>query len=584
MKHGKLLSILSAALLGFTAAAFPPASLDPVEIVAEAATIKTKTTDDGNWKYSYESGKKDATIVEYLGTGKTPSIPSKIGDKTVKIIGEYAFAPQVNGEVVPKSITVVTIPSTVKEIGSYAFFRTNLKEIVIPSSVQTIGQGVFSECSKLKTLDIKGKALKTVAYGAFQKAGLTSVVLPSSVKTIRTCAFYECKSLKTVDIQGAAEIYQKAFAECTALTNVNLNENCITKYSNPFTSVSFKVGAFHNCKALTKINNTKPYGIDSNGEPYIKTTNHIPKLIQNVFMRSEKVKFINDYCTALCDYIVKTETTYGAVDDWMSEAVKARQLYDWLVGHCRYEDQKSGETNSDPENHTSSSVFLSYGLKIRGTGVGESVCEGYAKAYSMLLKAAGIESYVVNANSGSSAHAWNIVKISGRYYQCDPCWDSCDYWNRMDEDRDDLTFAPYGTLYLYFLKSDNQMRTLHHHNYEDIFIDQNGIDFHPYLDYSDTITKAKAALTKCNYSYNDTNSDGILDYDFDFNGTSNDSHDQWVLRQIAKGDMNLDGVVTGYDLDWCNQFAKEHGTHSFWLFYCTYLKSVQATWERIMGV
>ena len=49
MKHRRIISLLSAALLGFSAAAFPPDALKPVEIVAEAATT-TKT--EGDWSYS----------------------------------------------------------------------------------------------------------------------------------------------------------------------------------------------------------------------------------------------------------------------------------------------------------------------------------------------------------------------------------------------------------------------------------------------------------------------------------------------------------------------------------------------------
>lgn len=47
-----------------------------------------------------------------------------------------------------------------------------------------------------------------------------------------------------------------------------------------------------------------------------------------------------------------------------------------------------------------------------------TICEGYAKGYNLLLKAAGIESFYVHSNS----HAWNIVKLGNQYFHVDTTW------------------------------------------------------------------------------------------------------------------------------------------------------------------
>ena len=45
----------------------------------------------------------------------------------------------------------------------------------------------------------------------------------------------------------------------------------------------------------------------------------------------------------------------------------------------------------------------------------EAVCEGYAKAYKLLLNAMGIEcDVVINAE-----HAWNVVQLEGKWYLVD---------------------------------------------------------------------------------------------------------------------------------------------------------------------
>lgn len=56
---------------------------------------------------------------------------------------------------------------------------------------------------------------------------------------------------------------------------------------------------------------------------------------------------------------------------------------------------------------------------------GEAVCEGYAEAYQYLLQLAGLQSFVVTGESASTsvAHAWNIVRVNGKYYHVDLTWD-----------------------------------------------------------------------------------------------------------------------------------------------------------------
>lgn len=50
------------------------------------------------------------------------------------------------------------------------------------------------------------------------------------------------------------------------------------------------------------------------------------------------------------------------------------------------------------------------------------VCEGYAKAFQLLLNAAGIENVYVVGKAGGTGHAWNQVKIEGEWYNVDLTW------------------------------------------------------------------------------------------------------------------------------------------------------------------
>ncbi|MBP3429003.1 MAG: Ig-like domain-containing protein [Clostridia bacterium] len=96
----------------------------------------------------------------------------------------------------------------------------------------------------------------------------------------------------------------------------------------------------------------------------------------------------------------------------MSDYQRARVLHDWLIHNANYDYTYS--------NYDAGGVLL------RGTGV----CDSYARAYQMLLAAAGVESMIVSGTAGSNAdladwgaHAWNLVRLGGKWYHVDCTWD-----------------------------------------------------------------------------------------------------------------------------------------------------------------
>lgn len=78
-----------------------------------------------------------------------------------------------------------------------------------------------------------------------------------------------------------------------------------------------------------------------------------------------------------------------------------------------------------------------------------AVCEGYAKAFQLLLNAAGIENVYVVGKASGQGHAWNQVKIEEEWYNVDLTWnDSRDqknyrYFNLADDifDRNHVPFS-----------------------------------------------------------------------------------------------------------------------------------------------
>lgn len=162
---------------------------------------------------------------------------------SVESIGAYAFAGVLLDHVGcfsnPNRMVSLDLGS-VKTIGDYAFFLcTELKEIVIPDTVESIGAGAFSsDCTgvadglgNFTNLEkvVIGNSVKTIGERAFYRnMKLTEVVIPDSVESIGKEAFgtiiwYEIgmSSLTKVTIgKNVKSIGENVFSDCTALTTI----------------------------------------------------------------------------------------------------------------------------------------------------------------------------------------------------------------------------------------------------------------------------------------------------------------------------------------------------------------------------
>ncbi len=144
-------------------------------------------------------------------------------------IGAYAFFNC-------KGLTSVTIPSSVSEIGLYAFSGcSNLTKVVV-KDIATWCKMCFGydtnplyyakhlysdENTEIKDLVIPDDVTSIGRYAFNNCEGLTSVTIPSSVENIGEEAFAGCKSLQSVAIgSGVTSIGSLAFKDCTGLTTI----------------------------------------------------------------------------------------------------------------------------------------------------------------------------------------------------------------------------------------------------------------------------------------------------------------------------------------------------------------------------
>ncbi|MBQ4530759.1 MAG: hypothetical protein IJA36_09160 [Lachnospiraceae bacterium] len=89
-------------------------------------------------------------------------------------------------------------------------------------------------------------------------------------------------------------------------------------------------------------------------------------------------------------------------------------LHDMIIEAVEYAYVEGTATPSDAAYaHSIVGVFDKMGV----------VCEGYSKAFQMLLSYAGIESIYAIGYGNGGGHAWNLVCLEGEWYNIDLTWD-----------------------------------------------------------------------------------------------------------------------------------------------------------------
>lgn len=165
-------------------------------------------------------------------------------------------------------ITSVTIPS-VQNIGNSAFAGcSNLGSVSIGNSVESIGDRAFLDCSSLTSIEIPNSVISVGWYAFWGCCNLSSVTIGNSVKSIGGGAFSECKNLSSVTIGNSVEsIGDGAFSYCY---------NSLTSIVIPNSVVSIGSYAFQDCYQLGSV--IIPNSVKSIGEyafSYCKSLNSI---------------------------------------------------------------------------------------------------------------------------------------------------------------------------------------------------------------------------------------------------------------------------------------------------------------------
>ena len=180
-------------------------------------------SDEGNFEYRIDEA-GNAVITKYTGIETICNVPETLDGRTVVSIegnrSKSVFEDCAN-------LQYVLLPDTIQSIGQFAFSKCDsLTGVSLPESLISIGFCAFKDCVSLQDL-VFPDAVAFIGSSAFRGClSLQHVILPKGIKEIAESAFADCANLVSVTCQDSLTIIgYKAFDGCTSLKNLTLSKN-----------------------------------------------------------------------------------------------------------------------------------------------------------------------------------------------------------------------------------------------------------------------------------------------------------------------------------------------------------------------
>ena len=204
----------------------------------------------GNSTYTYTILTDDTVkITKYKGTDESIVIPSEIDGKKVTVIGSSAFYGF-------KSLKNIEIPDGITSIENYAFCQCwSITSLSVPESVTSIGTGAFRFCGDLKEIKLPSNLtvlsdslfgadanLEYITFGDAEKTD--TVIIPETVQKIGNYVFMNCEKIKNINLPANLKsIGKTCFQGCISLTGLFI----------PQSVESIGGGIFGDCDALQSV-------------------------------------------------------------------------------------------------------------------------------------------------------------------------------------------------------------------------------------------------------------------------------------------------------------------------------------------
>lgn len=223
--------------LSFFLLCFAYVQATAAEWTDENGVTWTFNTNTGTYKYG-GSSHYFYTITGASGYGDEVTIPSVVYDGetpyTIGAISGYVFSNN-------KTLTTVTLPSSIKVINNSAFNGCSSLTTINLSDVEDVGYCAFQNCTSLTTVDLS--SCQHVGESAFIGCtSLTSLVSVAACTSFGISAFSGCSNLQSVDLQEGVKLSWYVFSGCSSLSSIGTLKG-----------VSIGEGSFRGCSSLISI-------------------------------------------------------------------------------------------------------------------------------------------------------------------------------------------------------------------------------------------------------------------------------------------------------------------------------------------
>lgn len=130
---------------------------------------------------------------------------------------------------------------------------TNLRNIVLPNSITTIGEGAFAGCTKLETIEIPANVTTVGNYAFSGCSALTDITGGNNVTNIGDYAFSQCSAMQNVSSNAAKAIGAYAFLNCSQLSDFDFNSSLSVLEEGAFQGTALHSANLSNCGQLTAV-------------------------------------------------------------------------------------------------------------------------------------------------------------------------------------------------------------------------------------------------------------------------------------------------------------------------------------------
>ncbi len=242
--------------------------------------------------------------------------------------------------------------------------------------------------NKLEALDITRNPISDLSQISVLKNSLKAITANQcNVENISFLSDFEL--LECVSLADNKIMYLPSMNKLKMLNEICLSNNLIEDFSE-----------------LLQISSLNK--VEINGNPIADFSRC------NEFGDNTKCNFWGFYMSKseIEDFLAKVDKILaGIIKPEMTLLEKEKAVHDYI---CLNTEYKLGVSDKG-----------AYGVIVDHKGA----CDAISDATSLLLKRAGVEVIKVSHGWAGQAHAWNMVKIGGRYYHLDCTWDIVDSRN-----------------------------------------------------------------------------------------------------------------------------------------------------------